>query len=371
MLHSFFHTKNQSELKPLEGWQRRRLLSSVLAVVVIAILFLTYACVTMEQDKRRIQDKWTDVSPLSVQTLAELDERCQAATLVRCGTYLEYIKEISLKNGTFRVSMEVWFRWEGSPDLDMIHNFRFYKGSINAMDVVSESHENGVNYQMVMVDVTVSKNYTTSRFPLDNHVLNIYLESQYPVKEVRFVVDEESSMNEGLHLSGYDVVKHSVYENAYTYDSVHGNPALTEPPMTSEVVTSVLISRAGMGLYVKCFIALFGTTLWVFIALFICTYHHVDPLGMIPAALFGTVSNIMVGASLLPDALSLGLLEYVNFWGILTIIAAAVVIININRIRSKYQDKDFAKFYGRVMFTILIVCVLTGHVIMPLCAMGL
>lgn len=65
-------------------------------------------------------------------------------------------------------------------------------------------------------------------------------------------------------------------------------------------MTQLEINRSGLGLYAKCFIALFGTSLWVFITMFLCTYHRADPLSMIPAALFGTVSNIMVGTILSP-----------------------------------------------------------------------
>lgn len=89
---------------------------------------------------------------------------------------------------------------------------------------------------------------------------------------------------------------------------------------------------------------------------------------MIPAALFGTVSNIMVGANLLPDALEVGLLEYVNIWGIFTILAVTISVINVNRIRSKFEDRDFAKFFGRVMFYSIITLTLLGHVLMPLSA---
>ena len=128
------------------------------------------------------------------------------------------------------------------------------------------------------------------------------------------------------------------------------------------------INRSSLGLYAKCFVALFGTSLWVFITMLLCTYHRVDPLSMIPAALFGTVSNIMVGANMLPDSLEIGLLEYVNAWGILTIIAGALTIININRIRTKYNDNEFAALFGRIMSFTLMFIVVLGHILMPVSA---
>ena len=89
---------------------------------------------------------------------------------------------------------------------------------------------------------------------------------------------------------------------------------------------------------------------------------------MIPAALFGTVANIMVGANLLPDALQAGLIEFVNIWGVMMILMCAIVIININRIRKKYEDREFSQYYGRILFYIILILTLLGNILLPVCA---
>ena len=65
----------------------------------------------------------------------------------------------------------------------------------------------------------------------------------------------------------------------------------------------------------------------------------------------------------------MGLLEFVNLWGVMTILSVAVVIININRIRNKYEDKEFASFYGRIMFYTILILVVAGHIALPLSAL--
>ena len=72
---------------------------------------------------------------------------------------------------------------------------------------------------------------------------------------------------------------------------------------------------------------------------------------------------------MLPDVLQMGLLEFVNLWGVMTILSVAVVIININRIRNKYEDKEFASFYGRIMFYTILILVVAGHIALPLSAL--
>lgn len=98
-----------------------------------------------------------------------------------------------------------------------------------------------------------------------------------------------------------------------------------------------------------------------------------DPLGMVPAALFGTVTNIMVGTNLVPDALEVGLLEYVTIWGIMTILGNAISIININHVRNRKNDdevgsKEFAKVYGRILFYLMLIAAISGQIILPVCA---
>jgi len=136
--------------------------------------------------------------------------------------------------------------------------------------------------------------------------------------------------------------------------------------MTTEMFTGLVLVRNSYGIYLKCFIALFATIIWVLITLYLASVHEVDPLGMIPGAFFGAVSNILVGANLLPDALETGLVEFVNIWGIGNILACAIMIISINSIRNRFDAVGFAGIYGRIMFATACVVISIGNVLLPL-----
>jgi hypothetical protein len=79
----------------------------------------------------------------------------------------------------------------------------------------------------------------------------------------------------------------------------------------------------------------------------------------------------MIGAALLPDALSLGLLEFVNMWGVATVLMATLAVIQINNIRSDYgqADEAFAEFFGRGLFYVIAALTVVGNVALPLCAL--
>jgi len=374
-------------LKNMEKWQKRKLIFSFAMVLIIGISFLFFTCNALYQDKMGEDIYWRDALEIPNDLKEDVEVYGADATRVTVGTYVENLKEINIKSSYFRVVFLAWFKWEGNDDLDMMNNFRIYKGLINKMEVVKEVHKGNEHYQLVRCDTTITKNYWTIRFPLESHQLRIYIEPNYIVNDVVLVPDTgQSGLNENLGISGFDIDRFETGAYAIRYDGTRGDPDLPADGnvVVSEHVTAMQINRSDPGLYVKCFAALVGTITWVMITLFICTYHYVDPLSMIPAALFGTVANVMVGANLLPDALQAGLIEYVNFWGVMMILMSAIVIININQIRKKQDAKasadgnndkrntlsarEFSKLYGRVLFYTILLLILGGNILLPVCA---
>ena len=359
---------NIQKITNLKSWQKRKLFSWFFAVLIFGITFLGTTGYVLYQDKVAEDYYWENGLKDDEENLRELAGINQNAVPVTAGTYIETIKTIDVKGDNFRVLFNCWFTWEGTEELDMINNFRVYNGTINKMEVLEDFVENGVHYQCARIDSTISKSYWTTRFPLESYQLRIYIESLYPAERVNLIADTKySGINPNLSISNFVLRRHAVSTYTMRYDNIKNDPA-PQSPFHQELVTSLEVNREGIGLYIKCFIALLGTLTWVFITIFICTYHRVDPLSMIPAALFGTVANIMVGANLLPDALRLGLLEFVNLAGVAIIILGAITIININRIRAKRQDMDFAKLFGRMMFYMLLTFTIIGIFWFPLMA---
>lgn len=187
----------------LKSWQKKRLLFSFLTYVIVIVVFLAYASVTMYTDKKAEDDYWVSM----LQTPKDIEERAaqfdQNATRVQVGTYVENLKEVNLKTSSFRMVVLIWFKWEGNDNLNMAKHFRIYKGTINKTEVVKNYHENGVNYQAVRCDVSITKNYWNRRFPLESHQLRMYVESELPVDDVVFVNDRENSgINDSLMKPG-------------------------------------------------------------------------------------------------------------------------------------------------------------------------
>lgn len=353
----------------LKAWQKKQLVCWFSFFVVIPLVFILFVMGQMRDDRKLNDQKWEAIFSDTSEAKKEADKFDDNATEITVGTYVENIKEVSLKNSNFQVVSNIWFRWKGDKELDPAENFRIYNGYINKKTIIKESEKDGMHYQKVRVDVTVSKAFLTARFPLESQLLQFYVESTLPVDDVVFVADkEDSGVNPNLNVTGYELTRNAVGNYTVQYPTPENNPRFDSAAVGtihSEVVTCVEINRDSWGLYVKCFIALLGTLGWCFLTLFISANHHVDPLGTIPSALFGTVGNIMIGSNLLPDAIELGLVEYVNLYGTMIILGTAITVINVNRIRKYHKDDVYAKKFGRVMFVGLLIMCVFGNIIMP------
>lgn len=354
----------------LKGWQKRRLCGCFFSYVIVAVVFLYFSCDWLRSERMASDARWDTMFEMDEETAALVEMRSANATEVLAGTYIENIKEVSLRNSYYDIDFTVWFEWQGDTELDMANNYRIYNGTITHKDIVQDYHTDGQNYQLIRCTARISKTFHTARFPLESHELSFYIESNIPCSRAVFKADKENSgVNPDLRMSGFDLINYDIAAVAYAYD-FSGSPEYAREVVNSEILTGIEIDRSSIGLYVKCFVSLFATTLWSLITVYLCAFHRLDPLGMIPSALFGTVANIMVGANLLPDALSGGLLEFVNIWGVATVLWCAIAIINVNRVRKEYEDPVFAKQLGIIMFVTILTITAAGHILLPGFAFG-
>ena len=357
-----------------EPWQRRRMTSSFLIVAILAAVYIIVTCVILYSDKEAENDYWdyylNEQSPEMVQAVQEFSKD---ATHVQCAVYLDQVTKVDIKGSQFAVDMQIGYLWEGDDEFDftspdVVH---FYKGSFSASER-THIDRGDLHYSRVAYNVTINKTFWTPRFPLDSHQMRIYLEPSANVNSIVLEpVEKDSGFNTSSSITGYDMTRFAVTENIITYDTILLNPEYAEyknPIYKTELLTMFEINREGFGLYIKCCVALYGTLAWILLCLYIATFRRVDALGMVGSAFFGAVSNVLVGANLLPDALQLGLIEFVNFFGVAIIVAGAAVVIAINTIRKERGNEAFAQFYGRVMLGLFIVIVIVGNIALPLSA---
>lgn len=345
-----------------------------LVFVFLAIIVLSFFAHSLYANRDMDDLRWSEnlTAPRAIQE--EVKEISEHAVRVSCGTYLSNVYNINLK-GSFSYTMYVWFKWIGSPDLDMANHFHIYNSTISRKQIMRSYRDGDINYQMVRINATMAKKFNTGGFPLDSHQFYIAIEPDVTARAVVLIADSyNSSVNPDMSIPGYKLVRSAVASVPHKYNHSRGDVRLEKETggknIASLLITAFQIDREGVGLHLKCFIGLFGCLIWVIIVMYLNIYHRIDPLSMVPAALFGSIANMMVGASLLPDALEIGLLEYVNIWGIFIILSVAMTVINVNAIRREqkaagHEHAYLAAVYGRIMFYIVTTFVILGNVILP------
>jgi hypothetical protein len=361
------------QLKALEKWQKRKLYFWTLTVLLIAVVYLYMTCSDMVRDKQYALEEWDEREDASVVVSQEFKEQCaDTAIPVSVSTFIKSVDSIDIKQSQFGITFDVMFGWdmEKYPDFDMTKKFEIYNGWITDLNLLESYESEGSFFQIFQVSANVKQIFNTRRFPLSSYQLHMYLKPVQDMTKIYLVKMDDSYFGSLKQLNVAGFTMKSIQSDLYYYEdacpqryqtsSVDNNPVIY-----SELLQFLELKRSTFGLYFKCIIALLGTSIWVFLSLFVCIHHRIDTMGMIPAVLFGTVSNIAVGANLVPDALETGLLEYINLWGIYTVIIVTVIIITINSIRSQHLDDKFAMFFGRILFFELLITTLAGHILIP------
>jgi len=137
----------------------------------------------------------------------------------------------------------------------------------------SYSSPDGTHYQVYKVVAKVTKFFNTTRVPLDDHMLNIYIEdSEHEVNKMRYVADQTANISSRVKISGYSVTGFSTVVKPHTYKTTYGDPRVQDGKSTtfSEYNFGVTIKRQGFGVYIKLFIGLYAGVLLTF-----CSFLYV------------------------------------------------------------------------------------------------
>lgn len=366
--------KNKSSVyASFDKKQKFKLLFWVILVAGIAAFYLLYTGYSLNAHRRQAEAQWEqrlNASPTPPKHYISKED--SAAVSVYASTYINSIDSVDIRQSEFSVTFDALFCFDNvlNPDFDMEDNFRIYNGKITDMEKIQDYQENGMRYQMFRVSAAVKEIFSTKRFPLSSYQIRFYIQPKESMEKIHMRIMDKSYAGSGsqLNVPGFELLRTDIANYYYEVPNPErfgGNSSLDKPVVYSEILTCIELNRSSWGLYLKCTISLLGVSIWAFLCLFVCVYHKTETFGMLPPVLFGVVSNILVGASLVPDALETGLLEYINIWGIYAIIIVAVIVVNVAHIRRHEGNELFAGFFGRILFAELLITISAGYIIIP------
>lgn len=278
--------------------------------------------------------------------------------IVTVGAYVERIIAISVKDFEWKVEFYVWFRWEGD-QVQMENNFEIVGGTIESAKKQRELVKDGKHYELYLVVAQITKLFDVSRFPCDDHLLSINIETPgWLRKDLLFQADSEGSATSSrLRIPGYVVSGFTTIEKPHSYKSGRGDPRSPPGAMTthSQFRCGISIRRPDVGLYIKMFQSLFVACAIALLALFIKP-TDVDPrFGLGVGALFAGVANSYITSSLIPDTGEMTLADTVNGVTVAMILVSLVESTISLYLYDRKELQTLSRLFDKVSFWILLV----------------
>lgn len=126
-------------------------------------------------------------------------------------------------------------------------------------------------------------------------------------------------------------------------------------------------NRAGISLFLQAFINLFSVVIWIIIAFYSQSHTGEDTIGMLGTGLFGVISSMLVGLSMVSDA---GIVSIITLINIFTL--AVIMIMTYESIAAKMylvrKDQAMIAYNAiklRILFYVLTICTIVMFFIIP------
>lgn len=305
-----------------------------------------------DRHRRLLDEKLPDPGVTEAAVSAKSD-----ATVVEVGYYVERIPELVVREASWTVEFDVWFRWRGEK-LSPASGLIVVEGTIESKEKLAEFHMDESHYERYRIIAKISKPFPAARVPLDSHLLLIAVENgELPREKFLFAPDIEScGVSSRVSITGYNIKRWQVLEKAHSYQTTRGDPRLPNGTKStfSQFRMGIEIKRASWGLYLKLFQALHIAVAIAFLACFIKP-TDVDPrFGLGVGALFAAVANSYVISSLVPDTGDFSLADVVNGLGILTIMVTLVESTMSLYLYDRCGETELSARLDRVSFKILV-----------------
>lgn len=290
---------------------------------------------------------------------------------VAVGVYMDGISEISVLDSYWSPTFYIWFKWTGE-GLKPGDTFKIVDGEILSREKLVDKVINGEHYSEYLVKARLTKFFTSDRYPLDDHLLTLSIEDgELPWTQLEYVPDNENSnLSSRVKMPGYSVYKFGLVMKPHTYKSNFGVPGVPkdEKETFSQLIYGIWNLRPGLGPYFKTFLGLFAAVLIALLSLYIKP-TDVDPrFGLGIGGFFGSVANMLLAVSMVPDSGVVTLMNLVNGVGVISIALTMIqstISLHLYDIRG---ETTLSRYFDRISFVIIAVGFVAINILIPLAA---
>jgi hypothetical protein len=341
---------------------------------IYALIIFLSASVMNQNREQSVENHTMRMSPTGAERGKTPPEPLPATgnfNTVKVGTYIDDIDNLSIKDSSWNANFYIWYSWTGDANLDPSGKLLLVDGTINKKELMEDYHDaNGINYQRLRISAKFIKFFDTSRTPIEDHMLNIYVEDgSRDGTKLRYVADETSNVSSRLKIPGFNITDNSNVVKTHVYKSSYGDPRALpgSKKIFSQYIAAVQIKRIDFGFYFKIFLSLFAALLLALSSFFIKPSDVAPRFALPTGAYFGAVANSYVVNSIMPPSGTFGLTDYVTGIGLFTIFTSiAIALLSTYYIRK--DDKEMSYVLDRTMFLVVGFSCVAANIIIPLCA---
>jgi len=344
--------------------------ASVITILIYALIICFFASMMHQARSHSNETHIARMSPTLGEpghTPPEPFSASEGYATVKVGTYFDNIDVLSIKDSMWSANFYVWFNWVGDAKLDPGGKLVLVDGTITKKELLEEYHGDNGNYQKYRISAKFIKFFDTSRVPLENHMLNVYIENgEMDGTKLRFVADETSNISSRLKISGFKITGKSNVVKNHTYKTSYGSPnrPADSRSIYSQYIAAIEISRVNYGFYFKVFLSLFAAILLALSSFCINPADVAPRFGLPTSAYFGAVANTYLVSSLLPASGSFGLVDSISLIGLFTIFIAIVLSL-VAAYYNRNDKKDLVVVFDKVMLWVVGLCCLAANIIIP------
>ena len=246
----------------------------------------------------------------------------------------------------------------------------------------SEGRLRTMCYQKVRFNGSFEKAFDSVRYPLDSVQFKMYILPTMDADYVRYIPDRSTNSDGDLVsgftpyfgiTSGYRLIRDTEEMDNFTlrlnyYYDENNDPAVHfDDSVRTQLEIIVRANRVGISLFLQAFINLFSVVIWIIIAFYSQSYTGEDSVGMLGTGLFGVISSMLVGLSMVSDAGIFSLITMINIFTLAVIMIMTYQAIAAKRAQVR-KDKVLIAYNGiklRVLFILLTICTAIMFVIIP------
>lgn len=268
-----------------------------------------------------------------------------------------------------------------------IGNGEFVPDSYGTIKSLEEINYNGriICYQKVKFTAKFEKYFNSVRYPLDSVQFKMYILPIMDSKYIRYIPNRDLNAY-GESLSGFSpyfgltdgyrlINENNKIKNfslkIHYYKFVSNEPTATESiNLKTELEITVRANRAGIQLFLQAFINLFSVLVWISIAFYNQTFNQKNSMDMLGNGLFGAISSMIVGLSLISDAGMFSLITMNNIFTLVTILMMTYLSIAYQR-AEKLNNQELMIYHNiklQIMFYIFMISIVIMFVGLPLLA---